>query len=275
VSPHADYSPPPPYDTAFTARGASSIGADIESLARAREKGVRLSEADVSHLVGLYDGEVAWVDELVGRVLARLAELDLEGTTLVVFTADHGEDLYEHNRYFFHSPSVYRSSMQIPLVLALPGVLPAGEATDHAASITDVAPTILGLLGLPAVSRFQGENLLPGRALPAKPVRELVFGETNGSIYALRSAEWRFVFNPSRLQPSAPGGTYPIAEVELYDERADPQEQKNLAAARPDLVRALTAEVLAWKKRYLQSPVPSQGLDPEALDELRALGYVK
>src|SRR5262249_56451463 len=88
VSPHADYSPPPPYDTAFTAPGASSIGADIESLARAREQGVALSEADVSHLVGLYDGEVAWVDELVGRVLARLRELDLEGSTLLGFTAD-------------------------------------------------------------------------------------------------------------------------------------------------------------------------------------------
>jgi len=273
VSPHADYRPPAPYDSAFT-RTASRVSADIDSLSRLRERGATLTEADVAHLVGLYDGEVLWVDELVGRLLATLRQLELDRNTLVVFTADHGEDLYEHNRYFFHSPSIYRSSMQIPLVLALPGVLPEGQVTDHPASLADVAPTILGLLGLPSVPHFQGENLLPGGSLPPKPVRAFVFGETNGKIYALRSPEWRFVYNPERLQPAAPGGAYPIGELELYDQRNDPGERKNLAGSRPDLVRALTAEILAWKRRHLQKALPSQGLDPEALDELRALGYV-
>ena len=274
ISPHASYNPPAPYDTAFIRPGAPAVSADMAALARIRADNVPLKEEDLAHLVGLYDGEVAWVDELVGRLLATLRRLDLEKNTLVALTADHGEDLYEHNRYFFHSPSMYGSSLRIPLILALPRVLPAGEATDHPASIVDIAPTILGLLGLPAPSGLQGENLLPGRSLPSRPVRSMAFSETNGKIFGVRTADWRFVYNPEKLHPTALGGPYPIEETELFRQRDDHREQNNLSRSRADIARAFTAEILTWKARYLQKQVPSQGIDPEALEELRALGYV-
>ena len=164
--------------------------------------------------------------------------------------------------------------MRVPLVLALPGVLPEGVVTDHPASLIDLAPTILGLLALPAPAQFQGENLLPGRALPGHPVRKHIFGETNGQIYSVRSAEWRFVYNPEGLHPGAPGGPYPIADFELFDLRKDPRERHNLAGARPDLVRVFTAEVQAWKTRYVRKAATEGSIDPEALEELRALGYL-
>lgn len=274
LSPHAPYTPPPPYDTAFTRPGASSVSAGIEALALVREKNLPLTEGDLAHVVGLYDGEVAWVDELVGRLLAALRELDLEENTLVALTADHGEDLYEHNRYFFHSPSIYGSSIRIPLILALPGVLPEGVVTDHPASLVDVAPTVLGLLGIPSLPQFQGQDLLPRRALPARPVRTTAFSETHGTIYALSTAEWRFIYNPGKLHPAAPGGPYPIGEVELYRLPDDPREQRNLAPSRPDLVRVLTGEVVAWKTRYAGGQRPQRDVDPQTAEELRALGYV-
>jgi arylsulfatase A-like enzyme len=274
LSPHADYAPPAPHNRSFTRPGASPLRGQLEELADLRRRGVALTEADVAHVVGLYDGEVAFVDELVGRLLSALREKGLERSTLVVLTADHGEDLHEHNRYFFHSPSIYGSSMRIPLVLALPGVLPEGARTDHPASLVDVAPTILGLLELGVPSSFQGQNLLPGRSLPSRPVRRLSFGETHGRVFTVRSPEWRFVYNPERLEPQAPGGPYPIAEAELYDQRSDPRERSNLASARPDLVRTLTAEILAFRSRTRRKDVQAQGLDPEAVEELKALGYL-
>jgi arylsulfatase A-like enzyme len=274
LSPHADYAPPAPRDTIFTRPGSSEVRGEIDELADLRRRGITLEKADVEHVVGLYDGEVAFIDEQVGRLLDALRDQGLEKSTLVVFTADHGEDLYEHNRYFFHSPSIYRSSMSIPLVLALPGVLPEGVRTDHPASLVDVVPTVLGLLGLPAPRALQGENLLPGGTLPAAPVRSAVFGETNGRIVSVRTNEWRFVYNPERLSPEAPGGPYPIAEAELYDQRNDAQERRNLAAARPELVRAFTAEALAFRNRVRRKDLQAPGLDPEAIEELRALGYV-
>jgi hypothetical protein len=90
----------------------------------------------------------------------------------------------------------------------------------------------------------------------------------------MRTPEWRFVYNPEQLQPDAPGGPYPIAEAELYDQKNDPQEKRNLAAERPDLVRALTAQVLAFRDRTRRKDLKAPGLDPEALEELRALGYL-
>ncbi len=274
LSPHADYAPPAPFDRAFAQPGASRVRGEIEELSALRRSGAALSEADVAHVVGLYDGEIAFVDELVGRLLAALREHGLEKRTLVVLTADHGEDLYQHNRYFFHSPSIYGSSMRIPLVFALPGVLPEGRRSDHLASLVDVAPTILGLLGLPIPSTLQGENLLPGGGLPARPVRSLAFGETNGRIFTARSPDWRFVFNPEGHHPEAPGGPYRIAGAELFDLVVDAREERDLASARTEVVRAFTAQVQAFRARTARPGAAPAAPDPEALEELRALGYL-
>jgi choline-sulfatase len=275
LSPHAAYSPPAPYDSAFTTPGRSRVVPEIATLNAIRAgRAPALSAEDVAHVVALYDGEVAYVDSLVGRVLDALRDLGLERSTLVVFTADHGEDLHEHNRYFYHSPSIYGSSMRIPLVMALPGVLPEGVLTDQPASLIDVAPTVLGLLRLPRPSAFQGKNLLPGRALPRVPVDDVTYGETAGRIFSLRTGRWRFVYNPERLTPPAPGGPYPIREAELYDERSDPREQKDLAGERKDLVRAFTRDLVAWRRQLGRRPAPSRQVDPDTLEELKALGYV-
>jgi arylsulfatase A-like enzyme len=275
ISPHADYAPPAAYD-AFAAPGGSSLGGGVTSLVAAREGGARLTEADVARVVGLYDGEIAYVDAQVGRLLAALRGLGLEEGTLVVHAADHGEDLHEHNRYFFHSPSMYSSSLRVPLVMALPGTLPRGGATDHPASLVDVAPTVLGLLGLPSPSSFQGVNLLPGGAVPAQPARTAVFSETSGRIFSVSTPEWRFVYNPEKLVPEAPGGPYPIGRTELFDRRRDPREQGNVAALRPEVVQALVAEVDAWRRRDLREGAGQavQTIDPTTAEELRALGYI-
>jgi arylsulfatase A-like enzyme len=248
----------------------------VAELVAVRERGVALTAADVAHVVDLYDGEVAYVDVQVGRVLNALRDLGLEERTLLVFSSDHGEDLHEHNRYFFHSPSMYSSSLRVPLIMALPGVLPRGRETDHPASLVDVAPTVLGLLGLPAPSTFQGVNLLPGGTVPARPARTAVFSETSGRIFSVSTPEWRLVFNPERLVPEAPGGPYPIGRTELFDRRRDPREQGNVAALHPDVVQGLVAEVEAWRRRDLREGAADavQTIDPATAEELRALGYI-
>ena len=274
VGPHASYAPPAPWDTAFTSQDTSLIPGDLPELVRIREDGQALSAADVAHVVGLYDGEVGRVDTLVGRILDELRALQLEETTLVVFAADHGEDLYEHNRYFFHSPSMYGSSLRIPLILALPGVLPEGGSTDTPASLVDLAPTILERLHLPSPPGFQGRDLLPGGAPPTPVESRPLFSETNGRIYGVNSDGWRLILNPTGRPPGAPGGAYPIEEIELYDLKGDPSEQRNVAAEHPKVVERLGAEINGWRGRELRHELPSQEIQPDTLEELRALGYV-
>jgi arylsulfatase A-like enzyme len=164
----------------------------------------------------------------------------------------------------------------VPLILVLPGVLPAGAETDHPASLVDVAPTVLALLGLPSPSSFQGVNLLPGGRVPARPARAAVYSETSGRIFSVSTPQWRLVYNPGGIVPEASGGPYPIGRTELFDRRRDPREQGNVAALHPEVVRALVADIEAWRRRDLREGAADavQTIDPGTADELRALGYV-
>ncbi len=92
-----------------------------------------LSQAKLGHIVSLYDADVAQADAQVGQLLDGLDRAGLAESTLVVLVSDHGEELYEHNHYFFHAYSIYESVLRILLILRLPGVLPAGL------SVSDVA----------------------------------------------------------------------------------------------------------------------------------------
>jgi len=274
ISPHAGYQPPPEWKGRFGDGAGATVSGGIDELVHLRETGRHLREEDVAHVVDLYDAEVGFADSQVGRLLAALKALDLEERTLVVLTADHGEDLYAHNDYPFHSPSMYSSSLDVPLVLALPGVLPEGERTDHPASLLDVAPTILSVLDLPIPPAFQGRSLLSGGVLPPAPARRSLFSETNGSIYGVSSEGWRLIVNPGGEPPGAPGGPYPIAPVELYSLAQDPAEQRNLAGAHPEVVERLEGRIEEWRARDLRRDLPSQTLDAKTREELRALGYL-
>ena len=134
---------------------------------------------------------------------------------------------------------------------------------------------MLSLLGLASPSSFQGVNLLPGRKLPARPARSVAYSETSGRIFAARTAEWRFVYNPEKLHPEAPGGPYPIGELELFDLRSDRREQSDIARRRPDMVERLGGDLLAWKGRHLpEGGAAPQVVDDETREELKALGYI-
>jgi len=274
ISPHAGYNPPPAWRQRFGDGRGATVSGGIDELVRIRASGQRLRKEDAAYVVDLYDAEVAFADSQVGRLLEALKTRNLEERTLVVLTADHGEDLYEHNDYPFHSPSMYSSSLAVPLILSLPGVLPEGETTDHPASLLDVAPTILSVLELPIPPGFQGRSLLVGDALPAAPARRDLFSETNGSIFGVRSGGWRLIVNPGGHAPGAPGGPYPIAPVELYSLARDPREQSNVAEAHPEVVERLEGLIGEWRARDLRRELPSQAVDDKTREELEALGYL-
>jgi arylsulfatase A-like enzyme len=154
---HCDYVPPSPYDRMFdpdyvgTATGTGCLAGDwVAEGDPDRPGGVirRISDRDLEHVRALYEGEVAWVDSQVGRILEALEELDAARTTLVVVVSDHGEEFFEHGG-LGHRRNLAPEAIRIPLLLRLPDRLPAGAAPRGAASLTDVLPTVMELLGLP------------------------------------------------------------------------------------------------------------------------------
>src|SRR4051812_32440948 len=102
---------------------------------------IGLGERDVRHLGALYDAAVQGSDRSVGALLDGLRAAGRLERTIVIFTADHGEELYQHNRYLYHSCSVYQTALHVPLGLSAPGLLPAGVRVPQTTELIDVLST--------------------------------------------------------------------------------------------------------------------------------------
>src|SRR5262249_11844584 len=137
---HAPYAPPAPYDTAF------------EPVEQLRDPLAR----DLLR----YEQEARYLDDEVCRFVDEVGRLGLRDHTLLVITSDHGEEFGEHGQ-IQHGYQVYDETARIVLVMQLPGRLPAGRRVPNAVSITDIAPTVLDLLGLPPLPHPDGVSLLP------------------------------------------------------------------------------------------------------------------
>ena len=214
-----------------------------------------------------YDGEVAWSDELVGRLDAALERLGLRGETLLVVTSDHGEGLGEHGEAV-HGFFVYESTLHVPLLLRGPGIPPGGRLSVTARSV-DLLPTLLDLLGLarPSGLRLSGRSLAPalrgGPALPEEPAYAesllplLHYGWSD--LRALRDGRWKYIQAP---------------RPELYDLEADPGETRDLAGEMPAREEALRNSLAAHLAHEREVKSDAAGVPPDLLEKLGALGYL-
>ncbi len=210
-----------------------------------------------------YDGEVAFADQQLGRLLAALDRQGALARTIVLAMADHGEGLGEHGEGT-HGLFLYDSTLRIPLIVAGPGI-DAGRVASTVARGMDVLPTLLELAGLARRQELEGRSLRPaieGREMSDAPT----YAET---IYPQREFGWAPLFawrTASHKLIEAP-------KPELYDLAQDPGETTNRAAK--DAVRF--AQMQQRLQAALAQPVTTAAAaetDPEAAERLRALGYV-
>ena len=186
---HYDYVPPPPYDARFDPDYRGTITAE-DFLANPRisvpdpatPDGFirRVSDRDLDHLIALYEGEIAWVDAHVGEVVRRLDALDLARRTLVIVVSDHGDEFFEHGGLGHHR-TLYEEVVKVPLVLRLPGVLPAGAAVPGPVALSDVVPTVLDVLGIdapPGLTSTSFLALIRGGARDGTAIARLVTQHT-------------------------------------------------------------------------------------------------
>ncbi len=216
-----------------------------------------------------YDGEVAYVDAELRRLLDALSSRGLLSNTVIVVAGDHGESLGEHGERT-HGMLLYESAVRVPLIVKAPGIKPAVR-TDPA-SLADIAPTILGLVGQASLRRrerdvrqasrlpdMDGVDLLAG---PQTADREL-YAETDYPRVAGWAPQRSLVSGSWKLLRSSP--------LELYDIERDPGETKNLAGERAAIASAMAIRIGALDaagKSAASTP------SPEAQERLRALGYV-
>ena len=221
-------------------------------------------EAPVESMAGAaspYDGEIAFVDAQIGRLLRRLEEREPGAPPLVLVTADHGESLGEHGEDT-HGIFVYDATIRVPFILAGPGVT-AGVVAQTVARGIDVAPTLLDYAGLTARA-MQGRSLrraAAGERLPDEPAYaeslhpQLQYGWA--PLHAWRTAKHKLIEAP---------------RVELYDLEGDRQELHDSASRDPARVEAMRRELL--RAMSAETPNAAQAVDPETRERLAALGYV-
>lgn len=276
--PHSPYQAPEPWRSRFTDPaydgpfdGAQKPLYDI-TLTKA------LTAADRRHVVDLYDGKVRWVDEQLSRLFLALQGLGLDSKTLVVVTADHGEELLDHFLFFSHEASVYDGALRIPLLLRMPGRLPGGRViTDAVVESVDIAPTVLDVLGIEEHIGLQGQSLLPLVAGTDDGGHEYAYGSIDDdkeplSILTIRSREWRYISNPKGY---APWNAF-IQREELYDLRTDPGQKVNVVERHPEVAARLRKELERWQAWTLAHRGKRKTIDsPELEERLEALGYVK
>ncbi|MGH2571174.1 MAG: sulfatase-like hydrolase/transferase, partial [bacterium] len=205
---------------------------------------------------GPYEGEVAYVDRELGKLLRRVGAHDRARRATVLLTADHGESLGEHGE-ITHAIFIYDATQRVPLMLAGPGVEPRLETRPR--RLADVAPTLLDRYGLGPSDANDGTPLL--EAPPERPAyletkhTELLRGWS--PLHAVRTERWKYIRAP---------------RPELYDLRDDPGERANLAGSQPEIESELERRLEEILAASVASPAAD--LDAGTAARLRSLGYV-
>jgi arylsulfatase A-like enzyme/Flp pilus assembly protein TadD len=212
-----------------------------------------------------YLGEIAYADAQVGRLLDWLEANGLAKNTVVIVTADHGESLGEHGEAT-HAYFVYDSTMHVPLIVKTPWN-DKGRNPSMVSS-ADIFPTVLDLLGLPAVKGpIDGTSLALGIVNPEAPVGGAAYAETYFPRYHFGWQHLRSLRNSEYTYIDAP-------EPELYDRRTDPGETSNIYKAYSARAEDLRVKLEALARADLGKAPERKSLDPDTLQRLAALGYV-
>lgn len=231
--PHDPYEPPPPFDKQFADRP--------------------------------YDGEIAYADLELGRVIAFLKKEARYSNTLIALLGDHGEGLGQHGENT-HGIFLYDSTTHIPLVLKLPVQAQAGAVRAQQVSSTDLMPTLLERLRIGAPAALDGKSFAETLKSGAES-DHVVFAETD---YPLR-----FGWAPIKSIRTGTMKLIDAPQPEFYDLFADKKEENNLYRPWDEDVQKLRAELADFRKAAPPPPAAAVGkVDPNTIEELKALGYL-
>lgn len=277
VNPHAPYTPPAPYDAMFmdAAAGGGAVLRPVKGYFGGVREEWAVPGKNLGFYVAQYDGEIAAVDQEVGKVLDALASGPAAARTLILLSSDHGESLGEHDYFFDHGEDLFDPCLRIPLIAKVPGA-PAGIRTKALATTLDFLPTLLDAVKAASYPPdLAGRSLLPeilGREGSA-PSR--LFARNEHHLNAAFDARFKVVATPD----SKRGWRY-----SLYDRVADPLEIRDAAPANVEALRVgrrelelsfdrAAAENRATDLKTAGAPPPSR-MSEEACRHLASLGYV-
>ncbi len=244
-----------------------------------------LTEDEKGRLINTYDGRIVYTDKQIKRIHDALLELGLSDRTLLIITADHGEELYDHDG-IGHCTTLYDELIKVPLIII--GLSPSrkGTSIESQVELIDLFPTILDFLGLPVPEQMKGRSLF---SLPAEATRKKKYAlsYTTRGRRSLKTKEGRLLWKKRVwdqgivLSSLRVGNEWKMivgddGRTELYDLKKDKGEQRNLEGVEKSMVDTLSRKLREITSR-LKSLNPGKeklNLSPATKNRLKALGYL-
>ncbi len=265
LEPHTPYTPPDEFARMFHPTAADSV--DARSRALIPYKRNAPAPPLQRKIRALYDGNLAYVDAMVGEIVESLKQAGKWDDTIFVVLADHGEAFWQHGA-FGHGRHIYEEFMRIPLVVRVPGAEQlAGTRVSPPVSLIDLMPTYLDWLDLDPSPGQRGDSLLPLMAGFAKEYDErpvyLRNTHSDAPEFGLRWTRYKWIYKVYE-------GRY-----ELYDLLEDPGELHDLVAANaiPPAAAPWREKVALWLAVGTERVAPVDEIDPATMERLRAIGY--
>ena len=270
--PHAPYYPAAPFDTRF-GKGPRELERPWNYTHPARDlyvQGEHPTAEEREHVISLYDGEVAFADAGIGRLIDTLRETGRYDDSIVIVTGDHGETLLERPGITGHRGKFYDEVLHVPLVIKLPGNRLAGRSFESLVQTLDLMPTLLELAGIEVPVGLHGVSLVP--LLQGDPTgpRDVVFAELlidlkkyGGPVATLRTDRWKLIRRNN-------------GQDELYDLQTDPEERTNLIHDQPEVAARLASRIQDWQEAHPRDEDGSAGLvvSEEMRRVLEGAGYL-
>jgi arylsulfatase A-like enzyme len=226
-----------------------------------------ITHEECETLRGWYKEEVAYLDEHLGRLFEGLEKMGLMERTLVIVTADHGDEFREHGG-FGHRSTFYDELMRVPLIFKLPDSRHRGKIITKPVGLVQIVPTVLDILGIRTNETFDGKSLLPLiEKNDERALHEYIVSEVNpasGYKGCIRNEEWKLVTYTQRQ--------------ELYHLATDPRELSNVFEDNPHIVAELETKHRQHRSMIDAntdvSELVNEDVDEEVLDRLKSLGYL-
>jgi choline-sulfatase len=275
---HLDYDPPDGYVAPFVGdrREPAPPLSMRECIQLQQDDETSPTEVDLEYIRGLYQGELAFVDLAIGRLVDGLKELGRWDKTTLVLTSDHGEEFWEHGG-FEHGHTLYNELVHIPLIVRTPssGAGPT-HVVDRLVRTIDIMPTLFELSGIDYAPSFEGKSLTGD--LQGETPRRIPAAFSQGTLYGAEKMSWRterynLIVDQAKQGPDA---------VELYDIVEDPLERHDISRSSPEITQELSQELrrftndLALRAQTISTP-EVKDMAPSTinkyLESIESLGY--
>ena len=269
MDPHGHYTPPESYTKQFAGpyEGHDFIAAGdtgpIEDMLFADGPRVDITDRDIQHLIDLYDDEIRYFDGQLRNLFEPWKENGLIDRSLVVVTADHGEEFLEHNQVG-HCRGVWDTLTRVPLIVRVPGKIEGARRIDAPVQLVDVVPTLLDALGI-ASADLAAEGVSLSGVMRGEPQARQYAYTDQGRYRATDDGQWQLIFNGE------------ASTATLFNVVSDPLAQRDLFSSSEAEVERLSSALNRWLKDTGQALNFDAALAAAKAkeEELRALGYLR